>query len=343
MAQPKTQQTRKASLPRSPPGGGESLPLLQGQGRRGRLQNLNQLRRYISEKGKIRNRRITGACRRHRRQIAVAVQAGARDGAPALRGAALMEVILLSDVDKVGLRGEVVNVARGYARNFLLPRRLAEPASPGRVAELEAARRAARPARGSLGRAGERDRRPAPQDRAQLRRQGGADGRALRLGDDDRHRRRALAHAQDPRRPEEDRHRLDPADRPLRGPIKIFEDVSVDVKTLVVPEGGELPLEELAAMEAAEAAAEAAKGSRGRGAARRGGGDPRGRAHGRGGDRAGRGRAGRGGRRGRARRRAGVRRFPGALLSLWSALGTPLSAATAFVDRCGPGLWIAGQ
>ena len=40
-----------------------------------------------------------------------------------------MEVILLSDVDKVGLRGEVVNVARGYARNFLLPRKLAEAAT----------------------------------------------------------------------------------------------------------------------------------------------------------------------------------------------------------------------
>src|SRR5688500_14094334 len=48
-----------------------------------------------------------------------------------------MEVILLSDVDKVGLRGEVVNEARGYARNFLLPRRLAEPATPGRAAELQ--------------------------------------------------------------------------------------------------------------------------------------------------------------------------------------------------------------
>jgi large subunit ribosomal protein L9 len=47
-----------------------------------------------------------------------------------------VEVILLSDVEKVGLRGEVVNVARGYARNFLLPRRLAEPATPARVAEL---------------------------------------------------------------------------------------------------------------------------------------------------------------------------------------------------------------
>ena len=48
-----------------------------------------------------------------------------------------MEVILLKDVEQVGLRGEVVNVARGYARNFLLPRRLAEPATTGRVAELK--------------------------------------------------------------------------------------------------------------------------------------------------------------------------------------------------------------
>ena len=37
-------------------------------------KNLGQLRRYISEKGKIRSRRITGACRRHQRQVAVAVK-----------------------------------------------------------------------------------------------------------------------------------------------------------------------------------------------------------------------------------------------------------------------------
>jgi large subunit ribosomal protein L9 len=47
-----------------------------------------------------------------------------------------MQVILLKDVDKVGLRGDVVDVARGYARNYLLPRRLAEPATPGRLEEL---------------------------------------------------------------------------------------------------------------------------------------------------------------------------------------------------------------
>src|SRR5205809_308932 len=37
-------------------------------------KNVNQLRRYISERGKIRSRRITGACRRHQRQVAVAVK-----------------------------------------------------------------------------------------------------------------------------------------------------------------------------------------------------------------------------------------------------------------------------
>jgi small subunit ribosomal protein S18 len=37
-------------------------------------KNFNQLRRYVSEKGKIRSRRITGTCRRHQRQVAVAVK-----------------------------------------------------------------------------------------------------------------------------------------------------------------------------------------------------------------------------------------------------------------------------
>jgi small subunit ribosomal protein S18 len=37
-------------------------------------KDLNQLRRYISERGKIRSRRMTGACRRHQNQISVAVK-----------------------------------------------------------------------------------------------------------------------------------------------------------------------------------------------------------------------------------------------------------------------------
>jgi large subunit ribosomal protein L9 len=56
-----------------------------------------------------------------------------------------MQVVLRSDVDKLGLRGEVVTVARGYARNFLLPRGLAEIATPGLIAEV--AKRDARRAR----------------------------------------------------------------------------------------------------------------------------------------------------------------------------------------------------
>lgn len=47
-----------------------------------------------------------------------------------------MDVILLQDVEKVGLRGDVVSVAPGYARNFLFPRRIAEPATEGRLNEL---------------------------------------------------------------------------------------------------------------------------------------------------------------------------------------------------------------
>ena len=37
-------------------------------------KNTAQLRRYISEKGKIRSRRISGACRRHQRQLSVAIK-----------------------------------------------------------------------------------------------------------------------------------------------------------------------------------------------------------------------------------------------------------------------------
>ena len=56
---------------------------------------------------------------------------------------------LRQDVESLGLRGEVVNVARGYARNYLLPRGLAELATPGLVQGARAARRAARTPRGA--------------------------------------------------------------------------------------------------------------------------------------------------------------------------------------------------
>jgi large subunit ribosomal protein L9 len=47
-----------------------------------------------------------------------------------------MEIILLQDVDKVGKKGEVANVSEGYARNYLLPRKMAEVATPGRIVQI---------------------------------------------------------------------------------------------------------------------------------------------------------------------------------------------------------------
>lgn len=48
-----------------------------------------------------------------------------------------MQIILQEDVEKLGNRGQVVEVAEGYARNFLLPRKLALEASAGNLKRLE--------------------------------------------------------------------------------------------------------------------------------------------------------------------------------------------------------------
>lgn len=48
-----------------------------------------------------------------------------------------MQVILIDDVFELGRRGEVVNVASGYGRNYLIPRRLAVPATPGNLKMVE--------------------------------------------------------------------------------------------------------------------------------------------------------------------------------------------------------------
>ena len=170
-----------------------------------------------------------------------------------------MEVILLKDVDKVGLRGEVVNVARGYARNFLLPRKLAEPATQGRVAELK--RLDDQRAR-SEARTVEQANEIADVLRTTVLSfdvKSGPTGvlfGSVTTTDiaDELWRTRKIR---------VDRRKIgtDTIKRIGRYsiPVQIFEDVSVEVKTLVVPEGGELPPEEeLAAMEAAEAEAQAA-------------------------------------------------------------------------------------
>jgi len=60
-----------------------------------------------------------------------------------------MQVILIQDVEKIGQRGDIVDVSRGYVRNFLVPRGLAEVATPSKMEE----------ARREMEEAEERDRR----------------------------------------------------------------------------------------------------------------------------------------------------------------------------------------
>jgi large subunit ribosomal protein L9 len=173
-----------------------------------------------------------------------------------------MQVILREDIEKVGLRGEVVDVAPGFARNYLLPRRLAEPAAPGRVAELEklASSRSQHEAQ-SFEQAKELVQKL---EGAELRFdvQAGETGTlfgsvtATDIADELWRTRKIRV----------DRRKIALGDSIKRIgryeiPIDVFQDVRIEVKTLVVPEGGELPPEEeLQAMEdAARAEEEAAK------------------------------------------------------------------------------------
>jgi large subunit ribosomal protein L9 len=156
-----------------------------------------------------------------------------------------MDVILLQDVEKVGLRGEVVNVARGYARNYLLPRRLAEAATPARVAEVrrhdeERARHEARSVEQANEIAG-------VLNKTVLRFEVKAGPAGALFGSvtptdvaDEIWRARKIR---------VDRRKIQLAE-PIKRigrydvPIDLFQDVTVEVKTLVVPEGGELPPED---------------------------------------------------------------------------------------------------
>jgi small subunit ribosomal protein S18 len=47
---------------------------LQGEGRGGRLQEHRQLRRFVSERGRIKGNNNTGACRKHQKQVAVSIK-----------------------------------------------------------------------------------------------------------------------------------------------------------------------------------------------------------------------------------------------------------------------------
>ena len=164
-----------------------------------------------------------------------------------------MEVILLRDVEKVGLRGDVVSVARGYARNFLLPRGLAEQATKARVAEMQ--KRDAQRARHEAKTADEASAIAGTLAKTELRFEvkagptGSLFGSVTPTDIADELWKQAKVRV--------DRRKIGVDNIKRIGrydvPIDLFQDVRVEVKMLVVPEGGELPSEdELAAMEAAE-------------------------------------------------------------------------------------------
>jgi large subunit ribosomal protein L9 len=166
-----------------------------------------------------------------------------------------MEVILLSDVEHVGLRGDVVSVARGYARNYLLPRRLAEEATPGRVAELE--KRDTLRARHEAATSEQAREIADTLSQTVLRFEVKAGPTGSLFGSvtpTD-----IVDQLWDTKKIRVDRRKVetDPIKRIGRYeiPITLFEDVRAEVKTEVVPEGGELPSDEkLEEMEAAERA-----------------------------------------------------------------------------------------
>jgi len=74
MAQKTQRETRKRPGSATAPGRRKSCHFCKDKVAEVDYKNANQLRRYVSERGKIRNRHITGACRRHQRQVAVAVK-----------------------------------------------------------------------------------------------------------------------------------------------------------------------------------------------------------------------------------------------------------------------------
>jgi large subunit ribosomal protein L9 len=172
-----------------------------------------------------------------------------------------MDVILLRDVEKVGLRGDVVSVSRGYMRNYLGPRKLAEEATPSRVAELE--KREEQRARHEAQSFEDGQKIAEQLGKAELRFDVNAGPQGTLFGS-------VTATDVADEIWEKLKIRIDRRKIELSEPIKrigryaipveIFTDVTAEVRTVVVPEGGELPPEEeLEAMEAAEKAAEEAE------------------------------------------------------------------------------------
>ena len=156
-----------------------------------------------------------------------------------------VEVILLQDVEKVGLRGDVVDVARGYARNYLVPRRLAEEATAARVAEL--AKREGLRTRHEAATVEQARDIAAVLEQTELRFEMKAGPTGSLFGSVTATDVADALWAE--KKVRVDRRKIELAQSIKQVgryavPIDVFEDVRVEVRTLVVPEGGELPPEE---------------------------------------------------------------------------------------------------
>ena len=166
-----------------------------------------------------------------------------------------MKLVLTQDVPSLGKAGDVKEVTGGYARNFLLPRRLAEPATPAKVAELR--KRDEQRARHEARTTDQAQQIADVLSKTVLRFEVKAGPTGSLFGSvtptniaDELWRTKKI-------RVDRRKIETDPIKRIGRYevPIGLFEDLKVEVKTEVIPEGGELPSdEELAELEAAERA-----------------------------------------------------------------------------------------
>ena len=153
---------------RKGPGGGgrrKPCPFCKDKIEQVDYKDVGGLRKFVSERGKIRSRRITGACRRHQSQIATAVKRArelallpyaAEPSAKSAPAAAATAAIATATATarrcprrscsrtsrRSASAATVVDVSKGYLRNYLIPRKLAQPATKG---ALEAAQRARPP------------------------------------------------------------------------------------------------------------------------------------------------------------------------------------------------------
>ena len=94
-------------------------------------KNIKLLKKYISENGKILPSRITNVSQKKQRELSLSIKRA--------RNLALykMKVILLENIKRIGSIGEIIDVKRGFARNFLISNKKALYASKENIKEVE--------------------------------------------------------------------------------------------------------------------------------------------------------------------------------------------------------------